>query len=77
MARFFFWRYTHPSPAVRGVDESATVPTDADASYVQKGRVADDDKPVFKFAIYDEEEKLSYCFGSKPWFSKGNNLPTG
>ena len=50
----FFWRYAHSSPAVHGVDESVTVPTDADAAYVQKARVALelDDKPVFKFSIY-------------------------
>ena len=47
----FFWQYTHSSPAVRGVDESVTTPTDADATYVRKARVAlelDDNTPLFK-----------------------------
>jgi hypothetical protein len=75
----FFWRYAHSSQAVRGVDESVTEPTDADAADVRRARVAlelDDDMPLFKFAIYSEEGDVSYCLGSKPWF-KGNNSPTG
>lgn len=76
----FFWRYTHSSPAVHGVDESVTVPTDADAIHVQKARIAlglDDDMPMFKFTIYWEDEgDVSYCFGHKPWF-KGTGSPTG
>jgi len=75
----FFWRYTHSSRAVCGVDESVTAPTHADTAYIRKARVAlelDDDTSFFKFAIYNEEGDISYCFGSKPWF-KGNNSPTG
>ena len=76
----FFWRYTHSSPAVRGVDESVTAPTDADAIQVQKARAAlglDHDTPICKFTIYGEDEgDVSYCFGHKPWF-KGTGSPTG
>ncbi|KAF8798329.1 hypothetical protein BYT27DRAFT_7151134 [Phlegmacium glaucopus] len=75
----FFWRYTHSSRAVHGVDESVTAPTDADAAYVQRARAAlelDDDKPLFKFAVYSDNEDVSYYFGSNPWF-KGNGSPTG
>jgi Fungal protein kinase len=75
----FFWRYTHSSQAVRGIDESVTALTDANAPYVQRARVAlelDDGMPLFRFAIYSEEGDVSYCFGSKPWF-KGNESPTG
>jgi len=64
----FFWRYTHSSPAVHGVDESVTAPTDTDAINVQKARAAlglDDDTPMFKFTIYGEDGgDVSYCFGS-------------
>ena len=76
----FFWRYTtHSSQAVHGVDESVAAPTDADAAYVRKARVAlevADEMPLFRFAIYSEDGDISYCFGSKPWF-KGNESPTG
>ncbi|KAF8222204.1 hypothetical protein L208DRAFT_1371169 [Tricholoma matsutake] len=76
----FCWRYTHSSRQVRGIDESVTMPTDVDAAQAHRARVAlelDDDKPLFKFAIYCEEGgDVSYCFGSKPWF-KGNGSPTG
>ena len=76
----FFWRYTHSSPAVRGLDESVTTPTDTDAAHVQRARVVlelDDDVPLHKFAIFnDEGGDVSYCFGSKPWF-KGNRSPIG
>jgi hypothetical protein len=79
---FFLWRYTHSLRAARGLDESVTTPTDADATYAQRARVAlelDDDTPLFKFAIHSEDsedDKVCYCFGSKPWF-KGNGSPTG
>ena len=76
----FFWRYTHSSAAVRGIDESVTVPTDADAIHVQKAKAAlllHDETPIHKFMIYGEDEgDISYCFGNKPWF-KGTGSPTG
>jgi hypothetical protein len=75
----FLWRYTHSSPAVRGLDQSVTVPSDADATYVEKARAAlgiDNETPLCKFTIYGEEGDVTYCFGNKPWF-KGNGSPTG
>jgi hypothetical protein len=76
----FFWRYTHSSPAARGLDQSVTMPSDADATHVQKARAAlglDEETPLYKFTIYGEEEgDVTYCFGNKPWF-KGNGSPTG
>jgi hypothetical protein len=76
----FFWKYAHSSRATRGVDESVITPTDADEAHVRRARAAlqlDDDKPLFKFVIYnDEGGDVSYYFGSKPWF-KGNGSPTG
>ena len=76
----FFWRYTHLSPEVRGIDTSVTAPADVDATHVQKARAAlglDDETPLRKFTIYGEDGgDVSYCFGSKPWF-KGNGSPTG
>ena len=75
----FFWRYTHSSPAVRGVDESVTASTDTDRDDVQKARVAlelKDEMPLFKFEIHEEDEDISYCFGSQPSF-QSNRSPTG
>ncbi|KAF8816919.1 hypothetical protein BYT27DRAFT_7247809 [Phlegmacium glaucopus] len=76
---FFFWRYTYSSRAVHGVDESVAAPTDADAAYIQRARATlelDDDKPLFKFAVYNDKEDVSYYFSSNLWL-KGNGSPTG
>ena len=65
---------------MRGIDESVTVPTNADVIHVQKAKAAlllDDETPIHKFTIYGEDEgDISYCFGNKPWF-KGTGSPTG
>src|SRR5262249_49030847 len=76
----FFWRYTHSPPSLRGIDESVTLPVDADAADVERARVSlelEEYVPVFKFAVCDEEKGgVSYYFGSKTWL-KGNGSPTG
>ena len=69
----------HSSPEVCGVDESVTTPTNTNWNSVQKARVTlklDNEKPLYKFKIYGEDEDVSYCFSSQPWF-QGIRSPTG